>query len=236
MQTSYFLPHEIDIFGEGVFPRVSVDLPRIRNHKFLTTARKAIENLLRDISTSSKKDTLVTNEGDELANSQTSADEVILTYKEPTVEQVDAEIDRLLLVQSLVMDDENKDLATLQSDLTEVSSGKDYASEKKTKEVEKFALNSYLCDFGNVILGESHQKSICISNASVLPVSFRGEKTYLKGTGYFFEPDQQLKLSVTSNSKMNDFSIMLKTDSQKYKPGIIEASIPLCIKEVLSYS
>ncbi|KAI5082267.1 hypothetical protein GOP47_0002010 [Adiantum capillus-veneris] len=231
VQVSHFLPYNIHVFGEGVFPHVFVDLPRIRNHKFLTKAKEALANLSRDRITISQPDSHVTVKGDNLGDPQVSSDVVSMAYKIPTIEEIDAEIDRLLLVQSLTVVNDQQNFASEQYQSTELPTGNETTSERLIKDLEKYTINRYLCDFGNVILGESHQKSFSISNAGVLPVSIKGEKTYLKGTGFFFEPEQQLKLSVTSSSKMVEFNLMLKTDSPKFSSGIIEATIPLCIKE-----
>ncbi|MCO5608438.1 hypothetical protein L7F22_062648 [Adiantum nelumboides] len=230
IQVSHILPHDINVFGQGVFPRILVDLPRIRNHKFLKTAKQALENLSGNRITIPQQDSFVTEKGDNLGDLQASSKEIYMAYKRPNIEEIDAEIDRLLLVQSLLIDD-HKDSTCEQYQSTEALVENEHTLERKTKELEKSIINRYLCDFGNVVLGESLQKTFCISNAGVLPVTIKGEKTYLKGTGFFFEPEQQLKLSVTSSNKVVEFNLMLKTDSPKFNLGIIEASIPLRIKE-----
>ena len=239
------------ILGEGHFPHISVDLPRVRNNKFLLMANQALENLskieLQDGSESFAPDKVELQEGsqflgddkvepqDESASvtagkadidfsvMKGSSTDIMEPCRELPLEQVDVEIDRVLLVQGLVE-------ANLENNAALWST--EEASEKKT-DIEKFVLNKYLCDFGNVILGESVQKLIHIKNDSVLPVSFKGEKSFLKGTGYFFEPEQQIRLSSgLSSSRRIEFKLMLKTDNPKFKPGEIEASIPLHIKEV----
>ena len=238
VQISHFLPQQMYIFGEGHFPHISVDLPRIRNHRFLLMANQALENI----------DKVEPQEGSQLLgadkidqqeeSASSSADKVeidVLVMKAPStdvmeagrelnLEKIDLEIDRLLLVQGLV-ESNLKNIGTLWP------AGE--VSDKKITDIEKIVLNKYLCDFGNVILGESVQKLIHISNDSDLPVSFKGEKTYLKGTGYFFQPEHQIHLSSgLSNNKIIELNLMLKTDSPKFKPGEIEAAIPLHIKEV----
>jgi hypothetical protein len=241
------------IFGEGHFPHISIDLPRVRNNKFLLMANQALENLskveLRDDSMAFAMDKVELQEGSQflddskveaqdessaisaskvevdvaVVNSQ-STDDVIEASREIPLEQVDMEIDRLLLVQGLVE-------ANLENNAVLWPTGE--VSEKKI-DIEKLVLNKYLCDFGNVILGESVQKLIHIKNDSVFPISFKGEKTFLKGTGYFFEPEQQIQLSSgLSSSRRVEFKLMLKTDNPKFKPGEIETSIPLHIKEVI---
>ena len=224
------------IFGEGHFPHISVDLPRIRNHRFLLMANQALENIDKvELQVGSQflgADKIDLQE----ESASFSADKVEIDVpvmkapstdgmeasRELNLEQIDLEIERLLLVQGLV-ESNLKNIATLWP------AGE--VSEKKITDIEKIVLNKYLCDFGNVILGESVQKLIHINNDSGFPVSFKGEKTYLKGTGYFFQPEHQIHLSCGLSNNI-EFNLMLKTDSPKFKPGEIEASIPLHIKEV----
>ncbi|KAH7442763.1 hypothetical protein KP509_02G000200 [Ceratopteris richardii] len=232
IQVSYFLPHDITVFGEGVFPSISVDLPRIRNHQFLLIANEALKSLKSNRPKNANCDNLLKEKENNLTDLKESS-ETLPLLSEPTLEEIDAEINRLLLIQHLMPVD-NSDYSCQQNKLMDDFSDREHIMEKKLQKMEKMILSRYLCDFGNVILGESCQKSICIRNIGVLPVSLKADKAYVKGTGFYFEPDKQLKLPVTSNVKTTEINVILKTDSPKFNPGVIEASIPLCVKEAPS--
>ena len=139
------------IFGEGHFPHISVDLPRIRNHRFLLMANQALENIDKvELQVGSQflgADKIDLQE----ESASFSADKVEIDVpvmkapstdgmeasRELNLEQIDLEIERLLLVQGLV-ESNLKNIATLWP------AGE--VSEKKITDIEKIVLNKFNCE------------------------------------------------------------------------------------------
>lgn len=46
MQVAYFAPHEITVMGEGTYPSLWIDSPRVRNRQFLSYVEQARRNVI----------------------------------------------------------------------------------------------------------------------------------------------------------------------------------------------
>lgn len=47
MQVAYFAPHELTVSGEGTYPSIWIDTPRVRNRQFFTYVEKARQNVIQ---------------------------------------------------------------------------------------------------------------------------------------------------------------------------------------------
>ncbi|XP_048461536.1 hydrocephalus-inducing protein homolog [Rhincodon typus] len=169
IQVSHFEPESISLKGEGIFPRIYLDLPRnIKgNEKYEALLKEAREALERE-----------TTEGNLLSRPETIAGELgaantLSSYD--TLLQMEA--DRLLikecsLAQDLVLSSHNP------------SSGSKHHAHKS---VSRCHLPEFVLDFGFVILSTVKVHVVKITNTSCLPVSFYTDRHALKHTGFSTE-------------------------------------------------
>ncbi|XP_059507551.1 hydrocephalus-inducing protein homolog [Stegostoma tigrinum] len=169
IQVSHFEPESIGLKGEGIFPRIYLDLPRnIKgNEKYealLKEAREALERDSTEANLLSRPETIAGELG--AANTLTSYD---------TLLQMEA--DRLLikecsLAQDFVLSSHN------------ASSGSKHHAHKS---VSRCHLPEFVLDFGFVILSTVKVHVVKITNTSCLPVSFYTDRHALKHTGFSTE-------------------------------------------------
>ena len=48
VQVAHFQPENVNLYGEGVFPRISLDLPRVLDDAYESLAKEASENVERE--------------------------------------------------------------------------------------------------------------------------------------------------------------------------------------------
>lgn len=53
---------------------------------------------------------------------------------------------------------------------------------------------NYSCDFGNIIVGKSQQKSFRLTNCGKIPINFFFDKKILNSAGITIEPDKVQKM------------------------------------------
>eukprot|EP01018_Ginkgo_biloba_P036847 Gb_10293 [translate_table: standard] len=282
---AYFPACCIAIFGEGIYPCLSLNVPRIRSHEFLLHIEQAWDNLINSrgklrspnrrhdsFDSMANKSDAETSDVSEAVSEETvcvSATQAhsFLDTKEangfsmetcgkPSTEQIDIEIDRILLQRCIVQAENENDVPILPpcqcSSRTshtkyhdtnmlgpgsyQVSTMENVCPSRSKIDIEKIVLNKYVCDFEHVILGQSKQKTIRITNSSSLSLAFRVDKSGIKGTGFLVEPEELVRLPGLPSNKSVDLHIMLKTDHPRFIPGLIECYVPLLIKEVYIYS
>lgn len=56
--------------------------------------------------------------------------------------------------------------------------------------LENISLSTYVCDFGNVVVGNAKKKSFRLTNVGRLPVTFNFDKKILNQAGIAIEPDK----------------------------------------------
>jgi hypothetical protein len=60
--------------------------------------------------------------------------------------------------------------------------------------LENISLSTYVCDFGNVVVGNAKKKSFRLTNVGRLPVTFNFDKKILNQAGIAIEPDKAQKV------------------------------------------
>ncbi|KAJ3226665.1 hypothetical protein HK099_004409 [Clydaea vesicula] len=186
VQIAHFEAVKIRIFGNGTFPEISVDLPRLYNSRF-----DRVVSYLKSLGTSK-----VLGSNERISDSNESscsalefeADRIIL--KEKTLD---------LLVQ--IADDIKSKGGSIpkfkyigstilaQKHQQKISGSKDkrLQSISETSTVE---LTNFLCNFGNVIKNTIKKKSFKIRNQSQHVVSFHLDHTLMNGSGFTIEPEK----------------------------------------------
>jgi hypothetical protein len=54
--------------------------------------------------------------------------------------------------------------------------------------IQRLVVSSFLCDFGNVVLGSSRKRMFRITNTGFSPISFEFDKRLLNSAGFTVEP------------------------------------------------
>ncbi|XP_067905917.1 hydrocephalus-inducing protein homolog [Heterodontus francisci] len=169
IQVSHFEPASISLKGEGVFPRIYLDLPRnIKgNEKYEAFLKEAKETLERDTSEAnllSRPETIAGELG--AANSLSSYDALL-----------QMEADRLLI----------KECSLAQQLIPFASTDLSATSQHYRRGFSRCLLPEFVLDFGFVILGAVKIHIVKITNTGCLPVSFYTDRHALKHTGFSTE-------------------------------------------------
>ncbi|KAG8523663.1 Hydrocephalus-inducing protein, partial [Galemys pyrenaicus] len=161
IQIAHLDPESITLSGEGIFPRICLDLPRNLkgNEKYETFLNKAKKNLEKEYNKY------------ELFEQFETVEEVPEDETSELSAQLQMEVERLIV----------QDYAT---DPTED------CSHRSRRKLAKVQLPEYILDFGYIILGDIQTHIIKITNTSHFPVSFHAEKRILHDTGFSTELDR----------------------------------------------
>ncbi|KAK2848119.1 hypothetical protein Q7C36_009801 [Tachysurus vachellii] len=174
LQVAFFEPESITIMGEGIFPRVCLDLPRDLNEEqyslVLKQAKEAVES-------ESQREDMLRRPGTGFG--ETYEVDYIPTYDV----LLQMEVERLLVTENSI--------ATEKSQRDSVQSEKPGSiSSMWRKKLSRFILPEYILDFGHVIHGTVSTHIVKVTNSGPLPVSFRAEQRSLAGTGFSTELDR----------------------------------------------
>nr|XP_023493063.1 hydrocephalus-inducing protein homolog isoform X2 [Equus caballus] len=169
IQIAHLDPENITLRGEGIFPRICLDLPRNLkgNEKYETFLNQARKNLEKEYNKYETFDHLdPTEEMSEDESSELSA-------------QLQMEVERLIV----------QDYAIEHQKTVIPDPGDDFRLRSRHK-LAKVQLPEYILDFGYIILGDVRTHIIKITNTSHFPVSFHAEKRVLHNTGFSTELDR----------------------------------------------
>ncbi|XP_053771126.1 hydrocephalus-inducing protein homolog isoform X8 [Desmodus rotundus] len=169
IQIAHLDPENITLSGEGIFPRICLDLPRNlkgneKYETFLNQARKKLEKEFHKYETFNHLET--TEEMLEDESSELNA-------------QLQMEVERLL-VQSYATEHQK----------TVIPDPSDDVSHWSRLRMAKIQLPEYILDFGHIILGDVRTHIVKITNTSHIPVSFHAEKRVLHDTGFSTDLDR----------------------------------------------
>ncbi|XP_003791425.1 hydrocephalus-inducing protein homolog isoform X2 [Otolemur garnettii] len=172
IQIAHLNPENITLSGEGIFPRICLDLPRnLRgNEKYETFLNQAKKNIEKEYN---KYETL---DHFELVTEEIAEDE-------PTElsAHLQMEIERLI-VQNYALEHQHSIIPN-GTDIT-------CCSNWNLRRLIKVQLPEYILDFGYIVLGEVRTHIIKITNTSHFPVSFHAVKHFLQDTGFSTELDR----------------------------------------------
>ncbi|XP_047385193.1 hydrocephalus-inducing protein homolog isoform X1 [Sciurus carolinensis] len=172
IQIAHLVPENITLSGEGIFPRICLDLPRnIQGNEkyeiFLDQARKNLEKEFNKYETLDHLET-VTDEIPEDESSELNA-------------QIQMEVERLI-VQSYALEH--------QKTVTPDAADDTYFIHWSCRKLAKVQLPEYILDFGYIVIGDIRTHIIKITNTSHFPVSFHAEKRVLHDTGFSTQLDR----------------------------------------------
>ncbi|XP_044515296.1 hydrocephalus-inducing protein homolog [Gracilinanus agilis] len=169
VQIAHLEPETITVTGEGIFPRICLDLPRnIKgNEKYEEFLREAKKNLGKKNSKDAMS--IFPDPGTDTTGSE---EDYVLDV------QLQMEIERLIIQNHAL---EQQKLFDLEDS---------FFNARARRRLLKAQLPEYILDFGYIILGEILTHYIKITNTSNLPVSFQAEKGALHDTGFSVHLDR----------------------------------------------
>ncbi|XP_034542457.1 hydrocephalus-inducing protein homolog isoform X2 [Notolabrus celidotus] len=202
LQVAFLPPQDITLSGEGVFPRISLDLPRNLEERFSGVVQLAKTAMAAD---GAREDLRIGNiTGAEEITTETPR---TLTYEE----LLHMEVEGALVKQNALV---------VMGTLLEL--GDSQGSPRKWQKLSKFVLPEYVLDFGFVIPGKVLSHTVNIKNSGSVAVSFYANLKRLAGTGFSadFERVKNLPCSEThsfnvkfdpkgANLKMGDTSVVM---------------------------
>ncbi|RXM33054.1 Hydrocephalus-inducing protein [Acipenser ruthenus] len=206
IQVSYFEPDSISVRGEGIFPRIYLDLPRnITSNKWysamLKEARGSLERETWKEETYSRPGTMT---GDQ------SAEDYIPSYDS----LLQMEVERLLM----------KEHALEQEGLISSCSEDSNPIQRWRKKLSRCCLAEYTLDFGYVIHGNVCTHIVKVTNTGPLPVSFHADRRNLAINGFSTELDRVKNLPYCETET---FEVRFDPRGANLNLGEIDALMPI---------
>ncbi|XP_055993028.1 hydrocephalus-inducing protein homolog [Sorex fumeus] len=202
IQIAHLEPEKITLSGEGVFPRINVDLPRNlkgaeKYQIFLNQARKNLEKEYSKYEIFDHLDIIEEMLDDE--SSEISA-------------QIHMEVERLIVQDYAI--EHHRSIPDPTEDI----------SHRCHRKLSKVQLPEYILDFGYIILGDVRTHIIKITNTSHFPVSFHADKRVLHDTGFSTELDRVKNLPYCETET---FEVRFDSQGTTHSVGSKETLLPI---------
>ncbi|MGH0168093.1 UNVERIFIED_CONTAM: hypothetical protein FKN15_053855 [Acipenser sinensis] len=206
IQVSYFEPDSISVRGEGIFPRIYLDLPRniTSNNWYSTMLKEARGSLERETwkeETYSRPGTMT---GDQ------SSEDYIPSYDS----LLQMEVEHLLM----------KEHALEQEGLISSCSEDSNPIQRWRKKLSRCCLAEYTLDFGYVIHGNVCTHIVKVTNTGPLPVSFHADRRNLAINGFSTELDRVKNLPYCETET---FEVRFDPRGANLNLGEINALMPI---------
>ncbi|XP_077166200.1 hydrocephalus-inducing protein homolog isoform X2 [Paroedura picta] len=202
IQVAHLEPDSITLKGEGIFPRICLDLPRnLRGNEHYSSILKEAK---QHIEHCSQKEMPFSS----LEATDAFVDESINAFDM----QLQMEVERLLVQQHA--------LEQQQFLVYEDSS----VSQRTRRRLVKAQLPEYILDFGYIILGTIRTHVVKITNTSQFPVSFHADKRHLRDTGFTIELDRVKNLPYCETET---FEIRFDPQSANLPLGEVKVLLPI---------
>lgn len=239
IQVAHFEPETITVFCDGIFPRISLDLPRYIDPMGIYEA--ALAQAKENLSQPAKKaDILVLHDQLEPESTLNSPQREIMLSEQ----DIQNEVERLAVkqfaealhisrvhdvrskhafehdAQGMIGENSFSSKPALNSSLTE------FNKHGKVKK-QKPRLPDYLLDFGYVILGTVRTHVVQVTNTGIFPVSFSVDHTNLSNTGFSVELDRVKQLPGAPHHEKIDFVVSFDPRGANLELGTVEAVVPI---------
>ncbi|NWY49823.1 HYDIN protein, partial [Chionis minor] len=211
IQVGHLEPEEISLKGEGIFPRIYLDLPR--NIK----GNEKYEKVLKEVKEKMEKD----SQRDEAVVPGEAA------VPEPPTDDSGTVLDAWLQMQMEQMLIEEHALEQQKA----LASGhlEDIAFDQRARQrLLKAELPEYVLDFGYVILGNIHTHIVKITNTGRFPVSFHAAGRVLHDTGFSMELDRVKHLPYCETET---FEVRFDPQSANLPLGEVDVLLPIKVAE-----
>ncbi|XP_009881567.1 PREDICTED: hydrocephalus-inducing protein homolog [Charadrius vociferus] len=206
IQVGHLEPETISLKGEGIFPRIYLDLPR--NIK----GNEKYEKVLKEVKEKMEKD----SQRDEAAVPAEAAATEPPTDDWGTLDtRLQMQMEQMLIEEHAL--EQQKALASC--------SPEDTAFDQRARQrLLKAKLPEYLLDFGYVILGNIHTHIVKITNTSQFPVSFHAARRVLRDTGFSVELDRVKHLPYCETET---FEVRFDPQSANLPLGEVDVLLPI---------
>ncbi|XP_049719569.1 hydrocephalus-inducing protein homolog isoform X3 [Elephas maximus indicus] len=204
IQIAHLDPENITLSGEGIFPRICLDLPRNLkgNEKYETFLSQAKRNLEYDKYDTIDHLEIITEEIPEYETTEFTA-------------QLQMEVERLI-VQGYALEHQKTIIPDPIDDSCLIH--------RSRCKLAKVQLPEYVLDFGCIILGDVRTHIIKITNTSNFPVSFQAEKRVLHDTGFSTELDRVRNLPYCETET---FEVRFDPQGANLSVGNKEVTMPI---------
>ncbi|EKX37002.1 hypothetical protein GUITHDRAFT_78541 [Guillardia theta CCMP2712] len=217
IEIAHFEPQLVIVTGKGIFPQVLLSLPRQDADKFARTS-----------------DTMEMSEGNAMgARSKTSVSRPLTMSMEtflatnPFIRQLQSEADCLHMRECIMQVVAEKE-EELENRRVRRTSG-----DSSLLVTQDFTLTEYLCDFGNVILGQQLQRNFRVTNVGFCFVSFEFPKSVRSAMtqfGFHVEPEKVNRLPGAPDFESVDFSVTFNSARPGMTTGLISLAVPVAVK------
>ncbi|XP_059164883.1 hydrocephalus-inducing protein homolog isoform X3 [Physella acuta] len=256
IQVAHFEPDTITLRGEGVFPRISLDLPRLEDddglyNSLLQEAKYNLTNLLKQQQEQQKKVQADNSDEEEELVKLMSADESGVEMKdsargdksgnnsgdhvrEPTELEILMEVERLA-VRDYARENQSFTKLLLASvdeageSLPQVDSTATLCASELFSSKIKPTLPEYLLDFGYVVLGAMRTHVVRVTNTGWMPVSFKLERENIHQLGFHIELDRVRNLPGAPDNETLDFVVSFDPRGANLHLGFVETVVPINI-------
>ncbi|XP_053402100.1 hydrocephalus-inducing protein homolog isoform X11 [Mercenaria mercenaria] len=257
VQVAHFEPDLITIHGEGVFPRISLDLPRVSDDKYTTLVKQAKENVYKRTmesfdpkgspSISHPLGQHLATENLLVAQSQGTHQDLMKKRLEtsdkkkgelcvmPSELDVQLEVERLA-VRNVAHEIQQQEFAVHESYDTEPPNSIESRETQTTadskggrKKKNKPRLPEYLLDFGYVVLGTVRTHIVKATNTGYFPASFQVERNDFHHHGFHVELDRVRNLPGSPDYESVDFVVSFDPRGANLPLGPVESFVPVNI-------
>ncbi|XP_013405663.1 hydrocephalus-inducing protein [Lingula anatina] len=230
IQVAHFEPDTINIYGEGVFPRISLDLPRVDDNdgRYSSQLKEA-----RELLSGEKKcgkdpfNSLAST----LRETHREDDNVFLQPEGmPSELELQMEVERLM-VKEYAMDQLQQSNRSETHDTSHVPTTHDSKehSKKGKRKKNRPRLPDYLLDFGYVVLGTVRTHIVRATNSGWYPASFSVDHEQSHGTGFNVELDRVKQLPGAPDHETVDFVVSFDPRGANLPLGDIDTVVPITI-------
>ncbi|XP_070763174.1 hydrocephalus-inducing protein homolog [Enoplosus armatus] len=204
LQVAFLPPQDITLTGEGVFPRISLNLPQ-------NLSEECYSDVVQQARTAVETDRVreeLTN-GISAGGGATAEANTTLTYEE----LLHMEIERTLVKQNAL---------AVTGGLLERRNSQ--GASRKWHKLSKFLLPEYVLDFGNVIPGKVLSHTVNVTNTGSVAVSFHANCKPLAGTGFSAEFERVKNLPC---GEAQTFIVKFDPQGAHLKAGDIGVVMPI---------
>ncbi|KAL3860158.1 hypothetical protein ACJMK2_010318 [Sinanodonta woodiana] len=237
IQVAHFEPDLITIHGEGVFPRISLDIPRHSDEagQYASMIKEARENIYKRSPVEQEQKTnrnlspTHSHRPAQLPEHHVVAQAQSDTFATPTELDVQMEVERLSVRDFSL---EQQKLVELHKDLeqtppTSNESRDTFESGKRKRNKPK--LPEYILDFGFVVLGTVRTHVVRATNTGWFPVSFQVERDDIHHYGFHVELDRVRNLPGAPDHETVNIVVSFDPRGANLQLGPVECTVPINI-------
>ncbi|KAI3370851.1 hypothetical protein L3Q82_007368 [Scortum barcoo] len=202
LQVAFLQPQDITVTGEGVFPRISLNLPQ--NLSCYSDVVQQARTTVEVDRVRKKPMNGITTSGEATTEANST-----LTYEE----SLHMEIERTMVKQNAL---------AVTSSLLELRDSQ--GSSRKWHRLSKFLLPEYVLDFGYVIPGKVLSHTVNVTNTGSVAASFQANHRPLAGTGFSAEIERVKNLPC---GETQTFTIKFDLQGANLKMGDISVVMPI---------